>query len=46
VWTALVDEHAVGPEGWSKSQYAWLFQRNRWTNRLDLAATILIEVVE
>ena len=46
VWTVLVDEHAVGPKGWSKSQYAWLFQRNRWTNRLDLAATILVEVVE
>ena len=45
VWTALVDEHSAGPKGWSWSQYAWLFRRN-WRGRLDLAATILIGVVE
>ena len=45
VWTALVDEHSAGPRGWSWSQYAWLFRRS-WNGRLDLAATILIGVVE
>ena len=45
VWTVLVDEHSAGPKGWSWSQYAWLFRRN-WRGRLDLAATILIGVVE
>jgi len=45
VWTALVDEHSAGPRGWSWSQYAWLFRRN-WRGRLDLAATVLIGVVE
>jgi len=45
VWTALVDEHSAGPKGWSWSQYAWLFRRN-WRGRLDLAATILVGVVE
>lgn len=45
VWTMLVDEHSMGPLGWSWSQYAWLFQRNR-SGRFDLAATILIGVVE
>ena len=44
VWTALVDEYSVGPRGWSKSQYAWLFKRSR--GRLELATTILIGVVE
>jgi hypothetical protein len=44
VWTALVDEYSVGPKGWSKSQYAWLFKRSR--GRLELATTILIGVVE
>jgi hypothetical protein len=46
VWTALVDEHSAGPKGWSWSQYAWVFQRGRWNGRLQLAATILIGVVE
>jgi hypothetical protein len=46
VWTALVDEHSAGPRGWSWSQYAWLFNRSRWSGRLELAATILIDVVE
>ena len=44
-WTVLVDERSAGPKGWSWSQYAWLFRRN-WRGRLDLAATILIGVVE
>jgi hypothetical protein len=46
VWAALVDEHAIGPRGWTWSQYAWLFRRSRWRGHLDLAATILIGVVE
>jgi hypothetical protein len=45
VWTVLVDEHSAGPRGWSWSQYAWLFRRG-WRGRLDLAATVLIGVVE
>lgn len=45
-WTALVDERSVGPRGWRWSQYAWLFKRSRWNGRLDLAATILIGVVD
>jgi hypothetical protein len=45
VWTVLIDEHSAGPRGWSWSQYAWLFRRS-WRGRLDLAATILIGVVE
>jgi hypothetical protein len=45
VWTALVDEHSAGPQGWSWSQYAWLFRRNR-SGRLELATTVLIGVVE
>ena len=46
VWTILVDVHSAGPQGWSWSQYAWLFKRGRWNGRLELAATILIAVVE
>jgi len=46
VWTILVDAHSTGPRGWSWSQYAWVFKRSRWSGRLDLAATILIGVVE
>jgi hypothetical protein len=46
VWTILVDVHSAGPQGWSWSQYAWLFKRGRWNGRLELAATILISVVE
>jgi hypothetical protein len=45
-WTALVDERSAGPRGWTWSQYAWIFKRGRWNGRLDLAATILIGVVE
>jgi hypothetical protein len=46
VWTILVDSHIIGPEGWSSSQYAWLFKRGRGNGPLELAATILIGVVE
>ncbi|MFL5595538.1 MAG: hypothetical protein ACJ785_13140, partial [Gemmatimonadaceae bacterium] len=45
VWTALVDERSAGPQGWSWSQYAWLFRRNR-SGELELASTVLIGVVE
>jgi hypothetical protein len=45
VWTALVDEHSAGPQGWSWSQYAWMFRRNR-SGRLELETTVLIGVVE
>lgn len=45
VWTALVDEHSAGPQGWSWSRYAWLFRR-RGNDGLELAATILIQVIE
>jgi hypothetical protein len=45
VWTALVDEHSAGPNGWTWSQYAWLFKRND-SGRLELANTILIGVIE
>jgi hypothetical protein len=46
VWTALVDQYSAGPKGWSRSQYAWLFKRGRGNGPLELAATILIAVVE
>jgi hypothetical protein len=45
VWSVLVDERSYTPQGWSWSQYAWLFRRSR-DGGLDLAATILIGVVE
>ena len=45
VWTVLVDETWTRPAGWSRSQYAWLFKRNR-SGQLELANTILIGVVE
>lgn len=45
VWTALIDEHSAGPNGWTWSQYAWLFRRND-SGRLELANTILIGVIE
>jgi hypothetical protein len=45
VWTALVDVLAVGPNGWSKSQYAWLFKRDD-SGRPVLESTILVAVVE
>ncbi|MFN2637548.1 MAG: hypothetical protein ABR585_11010 [Gemmatimonadaceae bacterium] len=44
VWTVLVEQTSLGPDGWRKSQYAWLFRRNR--GRLELANTVLIGVVE
>jgi hypothetical protein len=46
VWTALVDQYSAGPKGWSRSQYAWLFKRGRGNGPLELAATILIAVVQ
>ena len=45
VWTVLIDETSVGPPGWRRSQYAWLFKRND-EGALELANTILIGVVE
>jgi len=45
VWTVLVDETSTGPAGWKRSQYAWLFKRDR-SGRLELANTILISVVD
>jgi hypothetical protein len=45
VWTALVDVYSAGPDGWSKSQYAWLFKRND-SGRPVLESTILVGVVE
>jgi hypothetical protein len=46
VWTALVDQYSAGPKGWSRSQYAWVFKRGRGSGPLELAATILIAVVQ
>jgi hypothetical protein len=46
VWTTLVDQYSAGPRGWSRSQYAWLFKRGRGNGGLELAATILVSVVE
>jgi hypothetical protein len=45
VWTALVDEHSAGPNGWTWSKYAWLFKRND-AGRLELEGTILIQVID
>jgi hypothetical protein len=45
VWTALVEEHAVAPNGWTVSQYAWLFRRNK-EGKLELENTILIGVTQ
>ena len=45
VWTALVDVHSAGPNGWSSSQYAWLFRRDG-SGRPVLESTILVGVVE
>lgn len=45
VWTALVDVNSVGPNGWSSSQYAWLFRRDG-SGRPVLESTILVGVVE
>ena len=46
VWTTLVDEYIAGPQGWSRTQHAWIFKRSRWTGRLELAATIQTGIVE
>ena len=45
VWTALVDVHSSGPDGWRWSQYAWIFRRDE-SGRPELASTILIGIVE
>jgi hypothetical protein len=45
VWTTLVDVHSAGPNGWSSSQYAWLFRRDD-SGRPVLERTILVSVVE
>ncbi|MDP9202573.1 MAG: hypothetical protein M3P26_11670 [Gemmatimonadota bacterium] len=45
VWTTLVNLHSAGPNGWSSSQYAWLFRRDG-SARPVLASTILVSVVE
>src|SRR3954469_1002803 len=45
VWTALIDEHAAGPRGWTWSQYAWVFRRNR-AGKLELENAILIGVTQ
>jgi hypothetical protein len=45
IWTALVDVHAAGPNGWSWSQYAWIFRRDG-SGRPELTNTILIGVVQ
>jgi hypothetical protein len=45
IWTTLVDVHSAGPNGWSWSQYAWLFRRDGF-GRPVLASTILITVIE
>lgn len=44
VWTVLVDVHSAGPNGWSKSQYAWLFKRD--SGRPVLESTVLVSVIE
>jgi hypothetical protein len=45
VWTVLVDEHSASPEGWKRSQYAWMFTRNR-SGQLELAGAVLIGVID
>jgi hypothetical protein len=45
VWTALVEEHEAGPQGWKLWQYAWLFRRDR-AGRLQLANAILVGVTQ
>ena len=44
VWTVLVEQTSYGPDGWRKSNYAWLFKRDR--GRLKLENTILVGVIE
>jgi hypothetical protein len=45
VWTTLVDELEIGPGGWTRSHYAWLFKRDR-SRQLHLESTILISVTQ
>ncbi len=45
VWTTLVDVYSAGPNGWSLSQYAWIFRRDG-SSRPALESTILVSVVE
>jgi hypothetical protein len=45
VWTTLVDVYSAGPNGWSISQYAWIFRRDG-SSRPTLESTILVSVVE
>ena len=45
VWTTLVDVYSAGPNGWSLSQYAWIFRRDG-SSRPTLESTILVSVVE
>ena len=45
MWTAVVEEHAFAPEGWRRSQYAWVFRRGG-SGQLELVNTILIGVVQ
>jgi hypothetical protein len=45
VWTTLVDEHSAGPNGWTWSQYAWVFNRTE-AGQMELANAILVTVVE
>ena len=44
VWTVIVEQTSFGPDGWRKSNYAWLFRRDRGV--LKREHTILIGVVE
>ncbi|HEV7838607.1 MAG TPA: hypothetical protein VGO75_11115 [Gemmatimonadaceae bacterium] len=44
VWTVLVEQNSLGPDGWRKSTYAWLFKRDRGV--LKREHTILVGVVE
>ena len=45
IWTALVDVHSSGPDGWRWSQYAWIFRRGG-SGRQELVSTILVGVIE
>ena len=45
-WTVLVTESSVGPGGENWRQYAWLFRRDRDTNRLLVAEKFLLSWAE
>ncbi len=45
-WTVLVTESSVGPGGENWRQYAWLFRRDRDTNRLLVAEKYLLSWAE